>query len=68
MDGAPLPAPTPIGGDSSHGYVYIPVPNPTHEIVAPESVGVEVTVYGYVSYGSYVYPGGVGLQALNPEG
>ena len=68
MDGAPLPAPTPIGGDSSHGYAYIAVPNPSHEIVAPESVGVEVTVYGYVSYGSYVYPGGVGLQTLNPDG
>jgi hypothetical protein len=68
MDGSPLPAPTPIGGDSTHGYAYIPVPNLSHEIVAPENVGVEVTVYGYVSYGSYVYPGGVGLQTLNPEG
>lgn len=68
MDGQPLPPPTPIGGDSVHGYAYIPVPNASHEIDAPEQVGVEVTVYGYVSYGSYVFPGGVGLQALNPEG
>lgn len=68
MDGEPLPPPTPIGGDSNHGYAYIPVPNASHEIEGPPSVGIEVTVYGYVSYGSYVFPGGVGLQALNPEG
>lgn len=68
MDGQPLPAPTPIGGDSNHGYVYIPVPNASHEIEAPGTVGVEVSVYGYVSYGSYFFPGGVGLQTLNPQG
>jgi hypothetical protein len=68
MDGAPLPAPTPIGGGSNHGYAYIPVPNASHEIEGPPTVGIEVTVYGYVSYGSYMFPGGVGLQALNPEG
>ncbi|MCA9696617.1 MAG: IgGFc-binding protein [Myxococcales bacterium] len=68
MDGQPLPDPTPIGGGSNHGYVYVPVPNPSHEIVAPPTVGVEVSVYGFVSHGSYFYPGGVGLQELNPAG
>lgn len=68
MDGQPLPAPTPIGGDSNHGYVYMPVPNPSHEIQGPPNVGIEVSVYGYVSHGSYFYPGGVGLQTLNPPG
>ena len=68
MDGMPLPAPTPIGGSSDHGYVYVPVPNASHEIEGPPNVGIEVSVYGYVSHGSYFFPGGVGLQALNPEG
>ncbi|NVB36314.1 IgGFc-binding protein [Pseudenhygromyxa sp. WMMC2535] len=68
MDGEALPEPTPIGGDSNHGYVYVPVPNASHEIEAPANVGVEVLVYGYVSHGSYFYPGGVGLQQLNPQG
>jgi hypothetical protein len=68
MDGEPLPPPTPIGGDSNHGYAYVPVPNASHEIQGPPTVGIEVTIYGYVSYGSYMFPGGVGLQALNPEG
>jgi hypothetical protein len=68
MDGLPLPAPTPIGGDSDHGYVYVPVPNPTHELQGPPDAGFEVSVYGYYGHGSYFYPGGVGLQTLNPPG
>ena len=37
-------------------------------LIAPEDVGVQVEVYGYVDHGSYFYPGGMGLQNINPQG
>lgn len=67
FDGGGLPAPTEIAA-TGMGYVYVELPNAFHEIEAPETVGVEVSVYGYVGHGSYFYPGGMGLQSLNPEG
>ena len=67
FDGGALPAPTAIA-DSGFGFVYVPLPNAFHEVEAPSTVGVEVSAYGYVGHGSYFYPGGMGLQALNPEG
>lgn len=67
MDGGALPAATEIG-QSGFGFAYVQLPNPFHEILAPNDVGVEVSVYGYVHNGSYFYPGGMGLQELNPEG
>jgi hypothetical protein len=68
LDGNPLPAMTDIGGGSGHGYAWVPLPNQTHSLVAPPTVGVQVEVYGYVGHGSYYYPGGMGLQDINPEG
>lgn len=67
FDGAMLPAPTEIAG-TGMGYVYVQLPNDFHEIEAPDTVGVEVSVYGFIGHGSYFYPGGMGLQSLNPEG
>jgi hypothetical protein len=68
LGGAPLPAVTPIGGESDHGYAWVPLPDETTALEAPSHVGVAVEVYGYVDHGSYYYPGGMGLQTINPAG
>ncbi len=67
FDGLPLPPGEPLG-DSPMDFVRIPGVLPAYELVAPAGVGVELTVYGYRSSGSYAYPGGLGLQTLNPAG
>lgn len=67
VDGLPLPDPLPIGNED-FGYAYVPAPAGTHELVAPEGVGVQVDVYGFHQHGSYFYPGGMGLRNINPEG
>lgn len=66
-NGAALPAVTQVG-QSPIGYAYVPAMTPIGEVLAPEGVGVMIDVYGYVDDGSYYYPGGMGLQDLNPEG
>lgn len=66
LDGAPLPAATPLTSDM--GYARVPLPGDAAELIAPHGVPVEVTVYGYVHNGSYLYPGGMGLGKLNPAG
>lgn len=66
-NGAALPDVNPVG-DSEFGYAYVPATTPIGEVLAPEGVGVMIDVYGYVDDGSYYYPGGMGLQTLNPEG
>jgi hypothetical protein len=67
FNGNALPAVTQIG-QSAFGYAYVPADTAIGEVLAPEGVGVMVDVYGYVDDGSYYYPGGMGLQDLNPEG
>ena len=62
-----LPEPTPIG-DSNFGYVRVPLPEDTYRLRAPADVGVQLDVYGVRTTGSYLYPGGVRLEAINPEG
>lgn len=66
LDGAALPAPTPVGEDTGLSYAYVPVGDGTHELLAPKDVGVEVSVYGYSTHGSYLFPAGMGLVELNP--
>jgi len=66
-NGDPLPPGVPIA-DGELLRAYIPAEEGTHELVAPEDVGFEVTVYGYTDDGSYVFAGGVGVQELNPAG
>ncbi len=66
LGGVALPAATELTDEM--GYVRIPVPDPVYELLAPPGVPVEVTVYGYVHNGSYLYPGGMGLGKLNPAG
>ncbi|MBC8073559.1 MAG: IgGFc-binding protein [Deltaproteobacteria bacterium] len=67
LGGEPLPAGAPLGDSGMH-FVRVPVVDLDYELRAPPGVGVELTVYGYVSDGSYVYPGGVGVEVVNPEG
>lgn len=67
VDGLPLPEPLPIGNDD-FGYAYVPAPPGTHELVAPDGVGVQVDVYGFHHHSSYFYPGGMGLRNINPAG
>ena len=67
IDGGALPLPAELG-DSGLGFAYVPLTEPWYEVLAPETVGIEVTVAGYVQHGSYLYPGGMGLTVLNPEG
>jgi hypothetical protein len=68
LGGEPLPEPQRIG-DSDLGYVRVPLD--AGNVYALESLagaGVQLDVYGYRDDGSYIYPGGVRLEALNPEG
>lgn len=67
VDGLPLPDPLPIGNDD-FGFAYVPAPPGTHELVAPDGVGVQVDVYGFHNHSSYFYPGGMGLRNINPAG
>ncbi len=66
-NGDPLPPGEPLA-DGELLRAYLPAETGTHDLQAPEEVGFEVTAYGYASYGSYVFTGGVGVQELNPEG
>ena len=65
LNGSALPSPTDLNGE--FGFVRVPVSDPIYELKAPDGVPVEITVYGYANYGSYLYPGGMGLLPLNPE-
>lgn len=65
LDGDPLPAATGVGA-SGLSYAYVPVDDGTHELIAPDEVGVEVSVYGYSGHGSYLFPAGMGLLEFNP--
>ena len=67
FDGEPLPAPTPLAG-TEFGFAYVPAEDGTHELIAPPGVGVELTAYGFSEWGSYLYPGGLGLAEINPAG
>lgn len=68
LSGQPLPDPTPLGGNSGHGFAYVPLSEPSYELIAPANAAVEVTLHGFVGWGSYAFPGGMGLTTLNPEG
>ena len=66
-NGRPLPEGTPLA-DGELLRAYIGAEEGTHDLVAPDDVGFEVTAYGYADDGSYVFAGGVGVQVLNPAG
>lgn len=63
LDGAALPAPTPLGvGD--FGYARFLIPDGPHDIRSP-SVKFGIEVYGYDCRISYAYPGGLSLGEIN---
>ena len=63
LDGLPLggPPPTPI---AASGYTVrrVAIAGGAHKVEAAVPVGV--VVYGYGTYTSYMYPGGLALEAL----
>jgi hypothetical protein len=67
LDGAPLPAPTAIGG-TGYGLARVypltagPGSDGNHTIEGTQAFGI--TVYGYGQYTSYWYPGGLNLTDL----
>ncbi len=74
LDGQGIPASayTPIGSDG-WGVARVDVSNSgtngSHRIEAPnESIKFGIEVYGFASYTSYLYPGGLDLEYINPIG
>ena len=74
LDGQGIPASafTPIGSDG-WGVARIDVTasgsNGSHRITAPnETIKFGIEVYGFASYTSYLYPGGLDLEYINPIG
>ncbi|MEQ9076535.1 MAG: IgGFc-binding protein [Sandaracinaceae bacterium] len=63
LDGAPVSGFTPIGG-TGYGSVQVPVGAGSHTISGDNAFGI--VVYGFGSYTSYMYPGGLDLEAINP--
>jgi hypothetical protein len=63
LDGQAVPALTPIGA-GSYGFVRVPVANSggAHTVLGDSDFGLEV--YGYDSYVSYAYPGGLNLNLI----
>ncbi|MFC1818955.1 alpha/beta fold hydrolase [Thermodesulfobacteriota bacterium] len=54
---------TPVPGTNFYG-AQIPVSVGSHTIYAPENFGIHS--YGFASYDSYGYPGGMSFEVINP--
>ena len=59
-DGSPVSGWTTIG-TSGYEAVRLPVNPGSHRVVAPGGERFGITAYGYASYTSYLYPGGLNL-------
>ena len=62
MDGAPIPAPTALGGDLS--YARFLVDDGAH-FIASDTVKFGIEVYGYDCRISYGHAGGLSLGVIN---
>ena len=62
VDGNPINTFTPVGSSGYQG-ARIPVAIGTHNLTCPSAFGVYV--YGFASYDSYGYPGGLGLRGIS---
>jgi hypothetical protein len=68
LDDEALPEPQRIG-DSELGYVRVPLTaGSVYGLESATGNGVQLDVYGYRDDGSYIYPGGLRLEGINPEG
>ncbi|MDI7268464.1 MAG: IgGFc-binding protein [Myxococcota bacterium] len=63
LDGTPVTAFTPIGS-SGFGVARAKINGGSHAVSS--SVEFGITCYGYGNYTSYMYPGGLDVDAINP--
>ncbi|MEC7520515.1 MAG: IgGFc-binding protein [Myxococcota bacterium] len=63
LDGSPVSGFMPIGS-TGYGTVQVPIGAGQHTISGDNAFGI--VVYGFGSYTSYMYPGGLDLEAINP--
>jgi hypothetical protein len=63
LDGTPVSGFAPVGS-TGFGTTNVMIPPGRHSITGSQPFGI--VVYGYGSYTSYMYPGGLDLEAINP--
>jgi hypothetical protein len=66
LDGQPIPDPSfsqPIGS-TGYGVARVPISGTHHTITSTEPFGI--VVYGFATFTSYSYPGGLDLNYINP--
>jgi hypothetical protein len=62
LDGAPATGWTPVGG-SGYSTTRLMISGGSHDIASTSPFGI--VVYGFGSYTSYMYPGGLDFEAIN---
>jgi hypothetical protein len=62
LDGAPISGFSPVGG-TGFGVANVSITGGVHSISSASPFGI--VVYGFGSYTSYMYPGGLDLQRIN---
>jgi hypothetical protein len=62
LDGAPVSGFDPVGG-TGYGVARVMIPGGAHTITGSAEFGI--VVYGFGSYTSYMYPGGLDLEAID---
>jgi hypothetical protein len=55
-------------GTTGYRVARVPISGGTHEITSTGNVTFGIVVYGFGSYTSYMYPGGLDLAPINPLG
>ena len=66
LDGEPIPEAAfgaPVGS-SGYGVARVPIDGTFHRVESEAPVGI--LVYGFARYTSYLYPGGLDLERINP--
>lgn len=63
LDGAPVSGFTPVGG-TGYSVARVPISGGQHAISGDQAFGI--VVYGFGSYTSYMYPGGLDFEEINP--
>ncbi|MBX3272841.1 MAG: IgGFc-binding protein [Sandaracinaceae bacterium] len=63
LDGVPVSGFTPVGG-TGYGVARVMISGGQHNITGDRPFGI--VVYGFGSYTSYMYPGGLDFEEINP--